>query len=432
VAASDIALSPHAFGELALPASDSTSTKSRILFLTDLQSQEMNLPPGIEVVRVGGAVPNIGITAADLRWKSPDEATLFATLSSTFPEQREIELEVASADNPAHIVRLFTMRIPAHGEAGESIDIDSIRPGAWLLRANIKDGFNMDNSVPLGLNAPQPIPVQVQADNPFFFQQVVSAFSRADSLFSPVTGSARLSLAQGNPPPSESAVVFAPQGESPLWKNLGAHIPPGPPEILSPDHPLIARVDPTLLGFPGARKLTAPEGSVVVLAHADGTPLLYTVSTADQSAVVFNFDPAQDDFFLSPWFPVFIHDAAILLTGRNNSFPSCLPTGGMIDIPGTDPTGSARFLKAGTRKDIPFETTATLPRTGHYTFTRDSISWNIGAALLAPGESGKPSDTTQTSTLQPTAGWPLSLWLLLAAILIALAEESLYHRRKVG
>lgn len=432
VAQTDIALSPRAFPELTLSGTRNGPSQSRILFLTDLQSQDMDLPPGIEIIRIGSEVPNLGITAADLRWKSPDEATLFVTVASTFSEPREVELEITPAANKDRIVRLFTMRIPAHGEASESIEIDSIRPGAWTLRANIKDGFNMDNSAPLGLSAPQPIPVQVQAANPFFYQQVIAAFSSADSLFSPVTGFARLSLAQGNPPPAESAVVFAPEGESPFWKNLGPEIPSGPPEILSPDHPLIARVDPALLEFSGARKLEAPQGSVVVLAHADGTPLLYTVSAAGSSAVVFNFDPAQGDFFLSPWFPVFIHDAAILLTGRNNSFPSCMPTGGSVEIPGTDATGSARFLKAGEPVDIPFHSSATLARTGHYTFTRNSIPWNVGAALLSPGESEKPSASIQTTTFQPTAGWPLSLWLLLAAILIALTEETLYHRRKVG
>lgn len=140
---------------------------------------------------------------------------------------------------------------------------------------------------------PQAIPVQVKAENPFFFNQVISAFSRADSLFEPIDDFARLSLSQGNPPETQAAVVFAPAGESLLWEKLGDPLPPGPPEILSQDHPLLARVDPSLLNFEGARQLTAPKGSVVVLAHADGTPLLYTISTGEQSAVVFNFDPTR-------------------------------------------------------------------------------------------------------------------------------------------
>lgn len=428
----DLALSPNALSELSLLAPSTTSSKSRILFLTDLQSQDMKLPDGIEIVTVGKETPNIGITAADLRWKAPGEATLFTTLTSTFPEEREIELEIISAGDDAKLVRLFTVKLPANGQVSESIEIDSIQPGAWILRANIKDALAIDNTAPLGLNSPQAIPVQVKAENPFFFNQVIKAFSKADSLFEPIDDFARLSLSQGNPPQTQAAVVFAPAGESPLWENLGELLPPGPPEIIAQDHPLLARVDPSLLNFEGARKLTAPKGSVIVLAHADGTPLLYTISIGEQSAVVFNFDPTKDDFFLSPWFPVFVHDAAVLLTGRNNSFPSSIPTGSEIDIPGTDSTGSASFLVANKKESLPFATSAKIKKIGNYTFTRNSTAWNLGGALFAPGESGKATTKPQTTTFQPAAGWPLSLWFLLAAVLVVLTEEALYHRRKVG
>ncbi len=428
----DLALSPNALGELALLAPATTSSKSRILFLTDLQSQDMKFPDGIEVVTVGTETPNIGITAADLRWKAPGEATLFATLSSTFPEEREVELEIISAGGDAKLVRLFTVKLPANGQVSESIEIDSIQPGAWLLRANIQDSLAIDNTAPLGLNSPQAIPVQVKAENPFFFNQVISAFSRADSVFEPIDDFARLSLSQGNPPQTQAAVVFAPAGESPLWEKLGEPLPPGPPEILAQDHPLLARVDPSLLNFEGARQLTAPKGSVVVLAHADGTPLLYTISTGEQSAVVFNFDPTQDDFFLSPWFPVFVHDAAVLLTGRNNSFPSSIPTGSEIEIPGTETTGSASFLVSNNPQTIPFQTKANIQKIGNYAFTRNSTAWNLGGALFSPGESGKATTKPETTNFQPASGWPLSLWFLLAAVLVVLTEEALYHRRKVG
>lgn len=428
----DLALSPNALGELALLAPATTSSKSRILFLTDLQSQDMKLPDGIEVVTVGTETPNIGITAADLRWKAPGEATLFTTLSSTFPEDREVELEIISAGDNANLVRLFTVKLPANSQVSESIEIDSIQPGAWLLRANIQDSLAIDNSAPLGLNSPQAIPVQVKAENPFFFNQVISAFSDADSLFEPIDDFARLSLSQGTPPQTETAVVFAPFGESPLWEKLGDPLPPGPPEIISQGHPLLARVDPSLLNFTGAREITPPKGSVIVLAHADGTPLIYTISTGAQSAVVFNFDPTQDDFFLSPWFPVFVHDAAVLLTGRNNSFPSSIPTGSEIEIPGTETTGSASVLVSNNKKTIPFEPKAKIQKIGNYTYTRNSTAWNLGGALFSPGESGKATTKPKTTTFQPASGWPLSLWLLLAAILLTLTEEALYHRRKVG
>lgn len=432
ISVSDLPLSSHALNELSILAPASSSSKTRILFLTDLQSQEMKLPEGIEVVPVGSNSQNIGITAADLRWKAPGEASLFATLTSTFPEEREVEMELTSANDRANLVRLFTVKLPANGQVSESIEIDSIQPGAWLLRANIRDSLAIDNSAPLGLNSPQAIPVQVKAANPFFFNEVIKAFSDADSLFEPIDDFAKLSLSEGTPPDTQTAVVFAPTGECRLWEKVGEPIAPGPPEIISPDHPLLARVDPSLLNFEGARELTAPAGAVIVLAHADGTPLLYTISTPEQSAVVFNFDPSQNEFFLSPTFPIFVHDAAVLLTGRNNSFPSAIPTGSQIEIPGTESTGSAAFLKSDKTETIPFQTKANIQKIGNYTFTRNSTPWNLGGALLSPHESGKSLEKPTTPTFQPSAGWPLSLWFLLAAILVILTEEALYHRRKVG
>ncbi len=431
---SDLALDPHALGELSLltAASADPRAQTRILFLTDRHSPAMTVPAGIEIVTVGNDTGNIGITAADLRWDAPGEATLFTTLSSTFPAEREVEMEVISADSDQTLARLFTIKLPANGQASESIALDSIDPGAWLLRARIDDSLAADNTAPLGLNSPQAIPVQVKADNPFFFNQVISAFSRADSLFEPIDFFARLSLSQGTPADTETAVCFAPAGEAPFWQNLGAQIPPGPPEIVSPDHPLLARVDPALLTFDGARQLTAPTGSVVVLAHADGTPLLYTISTGEKSAVVFNFDPSQNDFFLSPWFPVFVHDSAVLLTGRDNSFPSSIATGGELAIPGTEPTGSASFLHHHTRTPLTFQSPARIDRIGNYTFTRNSTPWHLGGALLSPGESGPASVTTPPPAFKPASGWPLATWFLLAALIIILTEELLYHRRKVG
>lgn len=432
ISTSDLALNPHALAELSLLTSAESSSKTRILFLTDGHSPEMKVPEGIEIVRIGKDAGNIGITAADIRWNAPGEATLFTTLTSTFPKDREIEMEVISAGTDETIARLFTIKIPANSQASESIALSPINPGPWLLRANIKDSLEADNIAPIGLNSPQAIPVQVKAENPFFFNQVISAFSRADSLFEPVEDFARLSLSQGNPPDTDTAVVFAPAGESTFWENLGAEIPPGPPEIISPDHPLLARIDPALLTFDGARELTAPPSSVIILAHADGTPLLYTISTAGKSAVIFNFDPSQNEFFISPWFPVFVHDAAVLLTGRDNTFPSTASTGSQIEIPGTEPTGTASFLKSKTSEKISFQNPATINRIGNYTLTRNSTPWNIGGALLSPGESGTAPKDTPPASFIPASGWPLAAWFLLAATIVLLCEELLYHRRKVG
>lgn len=431
IEASDLALEPHALDELALLATTKHSAKTRILFLTDRRSAVREIPPGVEVVSVGGNAPNVGITAADLRWTGPGRAALFVSLVSDFPEPREAELELVAAES-GQLAHLFSIQLPARGDASDSIPLEGIQPGAWRLQLRGTDSLAADNVAPLGLNAPQPIPVQVVAKNPFFFQQCIAAFSKADSLFEPIEGFARLSLAEGSAPDTETAIIFSPSGDSPFWKDAGAELPPGSPEILAKDHPLIARLDPALLAFDGAKKLTAPAGAVVILAHADGTPLLYTASVGGRRAVVANFDPAREDFFLSPWFPVLIHDAAVMLTGREDAFPSVVATGTAVPVPGTEPLEAASVFHDGKSTALPLETPARIDRIGSYQFTRNATAWQLGGAVLSAAESGPAAADSARPVVKLASGWPLAAWLLLAGLVALLAEELLYHRRKVG
>ncbi len=431
VTATDLSLDPHALDELALLTATGNTAKTRILLLTDMHSAALEIPPGVEVVTLGGQAGNAGITAADLHWDGPGRASLFVSLVSDFPEAREVELELVTADS-GKLARLFSMHLPARGEASESIPLDGIAPGAWLLRLRGSDALASDDIVPLGFNAPQPIPVQVAAKNPFFFQQCISAFSRADSLFEQIDGFGRLSLAEGSPPDTETTIVFAPSGESPFWNKLGAELSPGAPEVVAKEHALIARIDPALLTFDGARKLTPPPGAVIVLAHADGTPLLYTCSVNGRRAVVMNFDPSREDFFLSPWFPVLVHDAAVLLTGRDNTFPSAVATGSLVEVPGTEALSAATLRQGEKVGPLPLQTPVTIDRIGNYGFSRNSTNWQLGGAVLSAGESGPAAGGVTPPQVKLASGWPLAAWFLLAALVALFVEEILYHRRKVG
>ncbi|MFT4176823.1 MAG: VWA domain-containing protein [Luteolibacter sp.] len=430
---SDIALAPHALDELTLlsAAANRDEPKTRILFVTDRHSPPMKLPAGVEVVSVEAKEKNIGITAADLRWTAPGKATLFVSLISDFPENRDVELELVSQET-GKLAHLFTVNVPARGEVHESIPLESIDPGAWLLRKLGKDALALDDAAPLGLNAPQPIPVQVVAKNPFFFEQCVTAFSRADSLFTPAGETARLALSEGPPPGVDAAIVFSPSGDSVFWSDPGPELPPASPEIVAKDHPLLTRIDPSLLTFAGARNLTVPSGSIVILKYPDGTPLLYTSTVDGRKAVVFNFDPSRENFFLSPWFPVFVHEATVLLTGREYSFPSVAATGTSVEIPGIHPLTEAGFLTDWQWNGFSPDSPADISRVGHYRFVRDETTWHLGGALLSPGESGPALSDTSPPKLELATGWPLAAWLLLAGVIVLLAEEILYHRRKVG
>lgn len=431
--ASDLPLGGGVLDELALLSSvaGDGESKVRILFVTDGRSSLGELPPGIERVLVGENGENAGITAADLRWSGPGEARLFISVLSGFAKNREVDFELVEADGE-RVLRLFTMNLIAGEETRDSIQVERMDPGSWLLRMNVDDDLDADNQAALGLNAPQPVPVQVQSPNPFFFQQVVAAFARADSLFEPIEEFAQLGLAEGTAPDTEVAVIFAPQGESPFWSKVGEELSLGAPEVVEEDHPLIARVDPALLNFEGARKLEAPVGSVVVLRHANGTPLLYTSSVDGRKAVVVNMSPSMGDFFLSPWFPVLIHDATALLLGREDSFPSAVATGDRVIVPGTEEVTKTIRLSEGEEEELVAVSPIEVKRVGSYALTRSFTTWWLGGAVLSPGESGAVIGEAQSVVMEPASGWPLAVWLLLAALLAVVAEEILYHRRKVG
>jgi len=432
VEASDFPLDAGVFGELGLLADRGEEDPPvRVLFVSDGRSSRMPEVAGMDWVRVGEEASNIGITAADLRWEGPGRAFLFATVASTHAEAREVELELGDASG-GRVARLFTMRIPARGEASESLVIEGLTPGAWTLRRLGEDDFAADDEVALGLNAPQAIPVRVESPNPFFFEQVVRAFAAANSMFEPVEDFAELGLVERGAPRTPVAVVFAPEGESAFWSLEEGELAAGAPVVVREEHPLIGRIDPALLVFEGARRLRAPEGAVVVLEHPSGDPLLYSAAVDGRRAVIVNLDPTRDGFVLSPWFPVLVHDAVALLTGREDEFPSAVPTGGRVAIPGTGEVAGLRRWRGGESESLEPRSPWLVERVGHYEMERSFTTWWAGGAVLDPGESGGASEMPAAVPVEPASGWPPALWLLALALLVAGGEEWLYHRRQVG
>jgi hypothetical protein len=431
VEASELPLDPEVLKELSLLATDE-DTPVRVLWLTDGRSEDVELPAGIERVEVGDKGENFAITAADLSWQSQNEVRLFVSISSTSEEEREVELELVQPET-SELVRFFTVVVPAGGEVSDSLTIENLQPGPWELRLLGDDDLMVDNVVPLGLNLPKAISVQVVSETPYFFEQVVQAFANADSLFQLAENGAQMTLPQGVVPDSEVAMIFAPQGDSPFWSELGDELSPAVPETLVEDHPLLEQLDPGLLRFEGARTLKAPEGAVVVLAHPDGVPLLYSLRREGTRAVVVNLDPARADFFLSPWFPVLVHDATVLLTGREGRLPSVVATGVEVELPGTGEVTQVTRRFQGEEASLEAASPVTVKQRGVFETVRENERAYFGAGLLSPGESGAPiSREGSEVVVEPGRGWPLAIWLLLIAVVVIVLEEGLYQRRKVG
>ncbi len=431
VEGSDLPLRSDALEELSLLASGE-GANVRILWLTDGKHGEVELPEGIERVLVGEVTDNFAITAADLRWQSGDEVRLFVSLASTSEEEKEVDLELVHPET-SEVARYFTMKLPPGGQVSESMVVEGLRPGGWEVRIVGEDDLMADNVVPLGLTIPRATRVEVVSETPFFFERVLEAFARADSLFEMVEDGPEMVLAQGVVPDAEVSIIFTPSGESEYWTQVGDELSVGSPEVKIEDHVLVERLDPGLLSFAGARKLEAPRGAVVVLAHPDGSPLLYTVQKDGRRAVVVNLDPAKDDFFLSPWFPVMIHDASVFLTGRENRLRSVFATGEVVGLPGRGEVGRVRRQYGGVGEDLSGESPVLVKNVGHYEVEKGGEVSYFGGGLLSPGESvGGLKGDEGGLEIEPAKGWSLAGWLLFMAVLVVVVEEGLYQRRKVG
>ena len=327
------------------------------------------------------------------------------------------------------------MKLEKGEEFSSVFELAHAEPGPWVVSLSLKNGesdaLELDNSVTLGLNERQPIHVAVQVENPWFFQNCVQAFSRAGGLLRLKKEGSAVTLAEGNAESTTPfSVIFKPRGESVWWSDPGEELAEVVPKVIFPEHALTRHLDLNGVTFSGAHQLTAPKGSLVLIEAQDGTPLLYKISHKGKTAVVVNMDPALNDFFLSPWFPVMVHSATLHLVGRESKIASVYATGDALTVPGSQAEAKVKFPD-GQTKSIPCGSELPLLDAGTYLCTTENNSWTFGAALLSSPDSQLQSISVE-SHRDLASGWPPSLWLLVAAIIVLILESILYHRRKVG
>ena len=400
-----------------------TANAPRVILLTDGHGGWEGLDPSIEVIRLGGSAPNAGIVAADLTWAESggNKARFYYRIASTFPKQTHGELELRSDENGG-LARLVPVVLNPGEETSATLDVEDASSGKWSALLKLDDALATDNEVSLGLGERRPIGVRLAAKDDYFFGRCVEAFSLTGGLLSRVDSGGDLAIAQGIIPEDERMIVFAPEGASPFWTEVGDAI-----EVLAVDskmktHPLVRNLDLDALRFEGARKINPAPGSLILATSESGAPLMWKSQSGTRTAVVVNLDPARGDFFLSPWFPAMIHDAAFHLADRERALQSVYPTGSRLAMSGsiTDPMGKA------STGEIPVE------RRGAYRLDHAGIVTPFGAALLSEAETLLNGSGPPPSAASVAQGHPLAFWLIILALIILVAESILYHRRKAG
>lgn len=403
-------------------AAESSRNRARFILLTDGGRGWEGLSDRVEVVRlVSGPLPNAGITAADLAWSgiSGDKARFFYQVSSSFAEGKRIDLELRDAETDT-LARLIPLNLVPGEPLSGTVEVDGATHGRWIARLNGEDALATDDSVALALPPRVPVRVAIPKADGYFFQRCVESFQAATGALALATGDAEVTLCRGTAPSGAGAcVIFAPSGESPFWQSVGGAAPVLLTEAKRSGHPVLANVDFDALRFEGAREITPCAGSMVLAASESGVPLVWTTATGGGRAVVLNLDPDEGSFFLSPWFPVLVHNAATYLAGRGEPPRSVLPTGSRADLTSATPPGS----------DKPSGPRPILETAGHWR-TPDG-TW-FGAAILSEPDTVLDAEGPDDSAKPLDRGHPPLVWLLAAAIALLTLEMILYHRRKAG
>ncbi|MBN8420376.1 MAG: BatA and WFA domain-containing protein [Verrucomicrobia bacterium] len=399
----------------ALQPGDEWMKDTRVLLITDGCLDLPDRLPSVEVLRISDSAKNIGIARADLRSVpgGPARLGLFILPVSSFTEPVKTDITLTHVDSN-RMVKIIPVTLQPGENPAVTLTLDDAPAGRWTATLGLEDALERDNTAYLYVPPRQPVPVGVLADDPFFFQNAVSAFERSDQLLSLAqdSKSATLMLSKGKVPADISTVVFQPTGESPVWSKVGEEIAAPVPKVLAKDHPLLRYLDAETMTFAGARQITAPTGAVVLVADESGPPLIYLMRQGAQTVCVVNLDPLAAQFYLSAWFPVLIHNAAAHLTHREDMPPATLPTGSTARVPGrADPTPFGPMLTTG---------------------FHEAGSWTFATSLVSPEESLLKNDTLKESVKPIASGEAPSYWLLVLALGVLVTESILYDRRKVG
>ena len=403
-----------------------TDQNYRVILLTDGHGGLEGLDDKIEVMRVGEPLQNAGLVEADFGWipGKTDTVGFFYRIASSFTETKQAELELRNADQGG-IARLLPITLEPGLTEPMVLEIGQAGPGKWIASLNISDDFPKDNEIEMVLPARKKIAIRVSAKQDYFFQRCLEAFDLSGGILRAAPEEAELVLAQGAPDGDEPALVFGPDGDSPYWTSLGDPVEVLAARVVVEGHPVLKHLDLEGLPFSGARALTPPDGAIILAQSESGLPLIYKSSRNGRTAIVVNLDPTQGDFFLSPWFPVLVHDAARHLKSREQDWRAVYPTGTVITIPddGTLTKPDGEVLGAGP---------AELDEIGLFSLALPGQTTVFGASLLHPGESLLDQSGPAASAQDVASGNPPAIWLIIIALIIIAVESILYHRRKLG
>ncbi|MCA9238556.1 MAG: BatA and WFA domain-containing protein [Planctomycetales bacterium] len=412
-------------------------SKRRVVLVSDVAPTGTAVPEGVELLQVGTRRDNLGLVGADLRFVpgSTDRLSFYYQLASTHQKKVEVDLVLSSIDESGeeHLAKVIPQEVEPGLNPPEVVSVENAAPGRWVARLDAADALAADNTAWLVARRPAPVKVSMLSDDSYFLQRSIQAFGGVVGSLQLVSEDPDVVLALGAAPAEGSSIVFHPQGDSPWWGEVGEEILVGAPRVLVENHPLLRHLDPLSINFYGARRLTAPRGSEVLVAADDGTPLLYLASRPTGKAVVVNLDPVAAEFYYSAWFPVLVHASALHLAGRESELAAVYSPGERVAFPApqghklatlTDPAGNRSQASDGEIDE--------LPKPGFYEIAAGDQHWTVACGLLSTVETLLNAEAYVDGQSSLAAAGRPSAWLVVLALIVVAAESLLYLRRKVG
>ena len=433
----------------AMPLNSSTLTfmKTRKNFLTDSRAimlsdgcfSGVSKLTGIELLKIGTPVKNIGITAFDLvRLPGLKERLgLYFQLSSSYSKTVETDL-IISSGTPDNIVKVCPVKLEPGVNTAETYIIENAPDGKWFAKLDHQDALAQDNIAPVFIAPVKPVRIMVSGNRETaFFAMCVEAFKRGNNILQLTQHESDAVLASGNIPPESSAdkfIIFNPTGKSPFWTINRKKKLNGIGKTIMPEHPAIKFCNLDGIGFSGIKNISPPEGSVVLCRTLNDIPLIYKVSSSGQNAYIINFNPLESNFFININFPIMINAMIFDLTGQNVEHHAVYPTGEKIPTNDKKTAIEINFTPpdnlTATEK-VPLSTTI-MQRIGFYNYQTATVNNTYATALLSQPDSLLNNSKIKSSAKPVESGIPLHSYLLIFALLIIVIESILYHRGKVG
>lgn len=416
---------------------ESMADQQRIVLFSDGCSAGMQqLPDGIEWVKVGTPQKNVGVAAFDVRRIPGDNQPLgiFFRIFSTSTETVEVDA-LLSYGKEEHLQRVFPLTLQPGLNDPVITTVPNGRPGRWMLAVEHEDALERDNRAYAVVPEIDPVKVAVRApETHLFWQLCVEAFGEGVNGLVLTDEEPDLELYRGNAATVSAPrlAVFAPMGDAPFWKSIAGEPMEASIRVLLPDHPLMryANLDGRVVG--GVREVEPPEQAVVLAETDAGVPLVYKTTQEEHTAYVLNFDPAQNDFFLSPLYPVLVWSLASELMGLEQDHRPSVRAGAMAQLPVDMPEGTV-VPPEGESFQYANGRAGPLSHFGFYEVSSGEKQMIVACSTPPVSESNLDnSGLAGASDTVRTAGFPLAEWFLVAALLLLATECVLYHRRKVG